>query len=236
MLCLAVRLKPDDGTASPSIATIAGEAGVTGRGARKMLGHLKALGVLAWEQRRDAAGDMTSSQYRFPLLEVGNSVPYLGNSVPDGRELSSAQVGNSVPPGRELSSPKTTSKQKLETGAETTPAIRAVFAYYCERVQPGARLCPTEKIRARLKRFSVDELKAGIDHFAADAWWMETNATRGAAWFFHSDERAEQFLTMQPRARPLALNGAARSGAISKQAITPADVRTWGKYGVEVDD
>jgi DNA-binding Lrp family transcriptional regulator len=83
-----------------------------------------------------------------------------------------------------------------------SPAVsdeRVVFDYYRERVQPSARLCPTDKIRTRLKTFTVDELKRGIDHFADDAWWMENNGTRGAAWFFHSDARSEQFLNLKPR-------------------------------------
>lgn len=79
------------------------------------------------------------------------------------------------------------------------PDIDAVFDYYKQKVQPAARNKPTDKIRLRLKTFTADELRTGIDHFAADAWWMETNASRGAAWFFHSDERIEGFLNMKPR-------------------------------------
>jgi hypothetical protein len=75
---------------------------------------------------------------------------------------------------------------------------RVVFDYYKARVQPRARQFPRKKIGARLKRFSADELRLGIDHFAAHPWWMSHNAQRGAEWFFESDARAEQFLLMEP--------------------------------------
>lgn len=81
------------------------------------------------------------------------------------------------------------------------PVVADVFEYYRARIQPKARLCPREKIAARLKRFTVTELKDGIDRFARDPWWMEHNADRGAPWFFHSDARSEQFLLLEPRPR-----------------------------------
>ena len=89
-----------------------------------------------------------------------------------------------------------------DTCPPTTPenqSAKALFEHYKARIQPNARLCPTDKIRARLKTFSVDELTQAIDRFAADAWWMEHNACRGAAWFFHSDSRIEQLINLIPR-------------------------------------
>ncbi len=78
--------------------------------------------------------------------------------------------------------------------------VDEVYGYFKARVQPRSRLCPRKKIAARLKRFSLPELKQGIDHFADDPWWMEHNADKGAEWFFESDARSEQFLLMRPRA------------------------------------
>lgn len=85
-----------------------------------------------------------------------------------------------------------------DTPPDTSP-VQVIFGHYKERIQPQAKLCPTDKIKARLKRFSEDELRTAIDHFAADGWWMEHNGTRGGGWFFHSDQRIEQFLLMTPR-------------------------------------
>jgi hypothetical protein len=77
--------------------------------------------------------------------------------------------------------------------------VDEVYAHFKARIQPRSRLNPRKKIAARLKRFSVAELKQGIDHFADDPWWMEHNASQGAEWFFESDSRSEHFLLMSPR-------------------------------------
>lgn len=86
---------------------------------------------------------------------------------------------------------------------------RSLFEYYKTRVQPKARQFPRKKICARLKRFSVEELRLGIDHFAGHPWWMQHNAQRGADWFFESDTRAEQFLLMTPESEQPKSNGLA---------------------------
>lgn len=92
-------------------------------------------------------------------------------------------------------------EQVATANPEASPddPVRQVFEAYRAKIQPAARICPREKIRARLKRFNVDELMAGIEHFAADFWWMQHNGNRGAPWFFHSDARSEQFLNLVPR-------------------------------------
>lgn len=77
--------------------------------------------------------------------------------------------------------------------------IDAVWNAYRISIQPNARICPSEKIKKRLEKFSVEELVQGIHNFAADSWWMEHNANRGGAWFFQSDARSEQFLNLVPR-------------------------------------
>lgn len=98
------------------------------------------------------------------------------------------------------------SKESTCASKELQP-VQTVFAHYCEKIQPRARLLDSAKtkIASRLKTFSTDELVQGIDNFANDAWQMEHNAHRGAAWFFHSDARAEQFLNLKGNN-----NGAAR--------------------------
>lgn len=80
--------------------------------------------------------------------------------------------------------------------------VDEIWASYLEKIQPRARLCPRSQIRARLERFSADELRQGIDHFAGHPWWMEHNADKGGKWFFESDARSEQFLLMAPEPAP----------------------------------
>src|SRR5207244_1727143 len=86
-----------------------------------------------------------------------------------------------------------TTPDGAEDSAEPSPGddrVDAIYQHFKDRVQPKSRLCPRKKIAARLKRFSADELREGIDHFAEDWWWMEHNANQGAAWFFESDGRS----------------------------------------------
>lgn len=83
------------------------------------------------------------------------------------------------------------------TGERLSAAMQ-VFGHFKARIFPAARVCPTDKIEARLRQFTPEELKTGIDHFAEDHFCMTNNARRGAAWFFQSDARSEQFLHMTP--------------------------------------
>lgn len=132
---------------------------------------------------------------------------------------------------------KTPEKKTKEIDtAPTEPAgarEREVFDYFRSKIQPSARVFKPEKIRARLKRFTLDELKAGIDNFAADWWWMDNNAARGADWFFHSDQRSEQFLNLKPRpsreAPQRSGNDRMPPGAASKQRSSWTDFK--GRHG-----
>ena len=98
-----------------------------------------------------------------------------------------------------------TDKERGVGGTIPAPdSVREVFEYYRAKIQPGARLIPAarEKIKNRLEEYSPAQLRQAVDKFAADPWRMENNSHEGAAWFFHSQERIEQFLALAPRARP----------------------------------
>ena len=83
------------------------------------------------------------------------------------------------------------------------PDVTAAFEAYRTAIQPKARLLPAarDKIKRRLNTYTLDELLQAVGNFAADAWYMQHNAHRGAAWFFHSDDRIEQFTNLVPRAQ-----------------------------------
>lgn len=117
--------------------------------------------------------------------------------------------------------PNLTGPDRKETDVSAEPAFQTadlvegrtdaddaleVFDYYKARVQPLAREFPRKKIAMRLRRYSAEELRRGIDNFASDAWWMENCASRGAGWFFDSDARAEQFLLLTPRPRVVSID------------------------------
>jgi len=103
-----------------------------------------------------------------------------------------------ISPNGDMSEPAASDAPALSKNG-TDPRIGELFGYYRERIQPGARVCPKNKIKARLERFSLEELKVGIDHFAGDEWEMEHNAHRGAGFLFHSHERSESYLNLKPK-------------------------------------
>lgn len=98
-------------------------------------------------------------------------------------------------------------KTRQATGDDAV--TRELFDYYRSKIQPKARVNAPEKIRARLKTFSADELRQAIDNFAGDWWWMKRNASQGVEWFFRSDRQVERFLNLVPRAEPEAPTRAA---------------------------
>lgn len=79
-----------------------------------------------------------------------------------------------------------------------SPDVSLVWKYYLENIQPHARICPKSRIRTRLKRFSVDQLKEAMDHFRANHWWFTTNRCQGGDWFFKSDSQIDRFLLLPP--------------------------------------
>lgn len=52
------------------------------------------------------------------------------------------------------------------------------------------------KIKNRLKTYNVDQIIDALKRFSNDDWWMKNNGNRPLDWYFHSDERIEQFLLL----------------------------------------
>ena len=80
--------------------------------------------------------------------------------------------------------------------------IQEIYSFFKEKVHFGSRLTDDAKlkIKNRLKNgFTIDELKKAIDNFSQDSWNMQRNSGRGVAWFFHSDNRTDQFINMKPK-------------------------------------
>lgn len=151
------------------------------------------------ERRRRARGQEPSIKEAVHKMSTGHP--------PDIPKKDAATVPNRTGPNRTVPD-----EEHIAASAAVPAPEAAVFAYYRERIQPQARLAGREQIRARLKTFSVDELTTAIDHFAADAWQMENNGTRGAPWFFAKDSRIEHYLSMKPRTA--VTNGAVTNGTL----------------------
>ena len=92
---------------------------------------------------------------------------------------------------------------KIRIDKNTLDKITLIYASYKSKINKGSLLTgkAKEKIKVRLKTFQVDELLKAIDNFSKDSWWMEHNASRGVAWFFHTDERIDGLINLKPRER-----------------------------------
>jgi len=74
-----------------------------------------------------------------------------------------------------------------------------IFSSYKQKINSGSILTDKakKKIVSRLKIFTEDQLLKAIDNFSKAKWWMENNSSRGIAWFFHSDDRIDQFINLK---------------------------------------
>ncbi len=79
--------------------------------------------------------------------------------------------------------------------------LNEVYDAYKEKINSKSLLTDKakEKIKIRLKVFSTQQLLKAIDNFSKDSWWMEHNSSRGVAWFFHTDERIDQLINLEPK-------------------------------------
>ena len=59
------------------------------------------------------------------------------------------------------------------------------------------------KIKQRLKDFTIEDLLKAIDNFSRNDWWIKNNSHRGIAWFFHTSDRIEQFLNLEQSTTPI---------------------------------
>lgn len=83
---------------------------------------------------------------------------------------------------------------------EVSPSVKDVSEHYSKTIKE-ARLTSSarSKIKSRLQSFRESDLKKAIENFSQDNWQMKHNAHRGMAWFFHTDDRVEQYINLKPR-------------------------------------
>lgn len=77
--------------------------------------------------------------------------------------------------------------------------VERIFKVYCDKIHRKARLTKTgiNKIKTRLKSFSLEELLDAIEKFSKNKWRMDNNSNNGVAWFFRSDEQIAIFLALK---------------------------------------
>src|SRR4051812_31523018 len=168
-----------------------------------------------------------------PLTQGGKSVtPERVSEVPvQGKPLTQVE-GKSLTPNNTSTKTTNRTREQDQPPAAAPPGpvapapdeVAKVWAYYRARIQPKARECPTALIRTRLKTFTLAELQAGMDHFAADRWSMEHNGWRGGKWYFATNDRVEGFLNMPPRRAEGATADGRRDGGAQRP---PAAANRW---------
>lgn len=240
-----------EGWCWPKQKQLAARLGISRQAVSKALRDLAEYGYIEIEHQHDGStGSQIASRYRLvmdfvlpderrrtPQPEIAGgkrhvAPPATSDVAPPVNPSFTPPATSDVAPIEERPNRTTQLNDPIDIPAECPE--QELFDYYRSKVQPAARINAPEKIRARLKRFTAEELRAGVDHFAADPWWMENNATRGVAWFFHSDQRSEQFLNLKPRPASESRNGSDRllPGAASKQQSKWTEFK--GRHGGNV--
>lgn len=90
---------------------------------------------------------------------------------------------------------------RIEQNRVDKNRIDKIYTLYQGLINKNSRLVDkaVDKIRARLKNFTDEDLLKAIKVFSENTWWMEHNSGRGVAWFFNSDERIDQFLNLEDK-------------------------------------
>lgn len=95
------------------------------------------------------------------------------------------------------------SNGKAKTETVDPDVLEKIHTLYQKRIHSDARLTAKakDKIRIRMKEFDPKEIQQAIVNFSKDVWHMEHNGRRGLAWFFHSEDRIQGFIDMEPRVK-----------------------------------
>jgi len=119
---------------------------------------------------------------------------------PTNQPASNQQV-TTTKEGKEGKNDNNKSKSRGKRASQSE--VKRIYSSYKSLINSNSRLTPAgrEKIRVRLKTYSVAELVKAMTNFSQDSWWMEHNASRGVAWFFANDERIDALINLQPRKR-----------------------------------
>lgn len=98
--------------------------------------------------------------------------------------------------------------QIIQAIPDNKQQISDIYKLYSEKINSKSRLTNSakKKIMTRLKEFSSEDLKRAIMNFSRASWWMKNNARRGVTWFFHTEDRIDQFLNLEAEDKKEKLN------------------------------
>jgi len=117
------------------------------------------------------------------------------HSVPLGGPPSAQQVSHQATTTEVIVNNKTNKNPYLSASAD----VQKIFEHYGNKIKSTSRLTKSaiRKITTRLNTYSVEEMTTAIDKFCKNEWWVENNSHRGVAWFFHNDDRIDQFINLE---------------------------------------
>jgi hypothetical protein len=159
-----------------------------------MLSKLEKLGIIKCEYKiKSGGGKIRLVQWLSSELRQDS-----------GQNLGETQVyinKNKENKNKEIYIMSNNGKTEKVGKEELSKLVERIFIAYREKIQKKGRLTEgaKKKVVARLKEFTVEELLDAIDKFSRDNWWMENNGERGMKWFFHTEDRIEQFINLKPR-------------------------------------
>ena len=100
-----------------------------------------------------------------------------------------------------------TSSLKEKFSEEDKRALAEIAAYYNLKINPKSRLLDKakDKIKLRLSKFSIEEIKKAIDNFSCDEWKMKMCLIRGSLGFFIAMKELNNILILNQKLNLLIL-------------------------------
>lgn len=148
---------------------------------------------------------------RFQVQKYKNvkdfALSHKTKSVTKSEVKANKERGKSEVKAQSSDQQKETPKKLREVIRSNKKDIETIYLYYCTKIKQLRKLTlqRKQKIESRLEDFSVANLKKAIDNLSTSDWHMgrdqKTGGTKYNAleWLFHSYERTEKFVDMEPK-------------------------------------
>jgi hypothetical protein len=235
LVALANAANHQTGRCHPKIARLAEETECGESTVRKCLSSLAAKGLIRRDRTRRADGSFGVYHYLFPEVTVTadplpERTPALGDSG------GPALLGSGQEPEEDLEP-----EVKEEKANAFSKKVQRIYDHWrsqrgktrsnYERMSPARR----QKIQARLKEFSEDELIAAIDAIASDPW-PDRSLHDDLTVVFRSREQVERFLEMRSERSSAKERAEAWLRNVGWQYEDEAIWEDLGKFGLTEDE
>jgi len=175
--------------------SLATETGLSERAVRTLLDVLKSVPPSDPQTSHIVSHRVTHKGSIITITKYDSWVMNEKHSVPLGGPPSAQQVSHQATTTEVIVNNKTNKNPYLSASAD----VQKIFEHYGNKIKATSRLTKSaiRKITTRLNTYSVEEMTTAIDKFCKNEWWVENNSHRGVAWFFHNDDRIDQFINLE---------------------------------------